>query len=196
MASWLSRQTRQRKWLVVSTVTVALIVGVLCARYRRYGYAVAWHCAHGNYAEVGGHRVRLPLLWWKERAHAHDTPDMQDHDEWLARACPSNTIFRPEIETSPTIPGAGRDTDQEELKSTQSIVSTLSHNSVAGSSHSLITLTPRPFTLYCMRQDLTLLGVDLTSMLTCQAAGLPYSFTYNGPPTREKEAESILSTLE
>lgn len=196
MASWLSRQTRRRKWLVASMVTVALIVGLLCVKYRRYGYAVAWHCVHGNYAAIGGRRVRLPLLWWKERVHAHDTPDMLDHDEWLARACPSNTILEPEIETSPTILGEGRDTDQEELKSTQSLVSTLNHNSVAGSSHSLVILTPRPLVLYCMRTDLTLLGVNLTSMLTCHAAGLTYSFSYNGPPTREKEAESILSTLE
>jgi hypothetical protein len=178
-------------------IAIALMSGLLFAKYRMYAYAVAWHCVHGNYAEVGGHKVKLSILWWKERAHAHETSDMRDHDEWLARACPSNKLDeKPEIDVSPAIPGEVENTQLEELKLTQSVISTLSHNSAKGWSHSLVTLTPRPFTVYCIRDDLTIFGDDVLSRLTCYTAKLPYRFIYDGPPTREKEAESILSSLE
>src|ERR1039458_2734741 len=177
-------------------VAITLMLGLLCVKYRRYAYAVAWHCMHGNYAEIGGHRVRLPILWWKENAHAHDTPDLRNRDEWLARACPSSVLPGPEIKVSPTIPGEVEGTEPEELKLTQAVISTLNHNSESGWSHSLLTLTPRPFTLYCIKEHVTGYGLDLGSYLTCHAANLPYSFLYRGPQTSESEAESILSSLE
>jgi hypothetical protein len=44
-------------------IAIALMSGLLFAKYRMYAYAVAWHCVHGNYAEVGGHKVKLSILW-------------------------------------------------------------------------------------------------------------------------------------
>jgi len=170
-------------------VAFVLLIGILCVKYYRYAYIVTSHCMHGDFAEIAGYRVRLPYLWWKG--------DSQTRDKYLLlRACPSNTFSRPELEVNPSIPGDVMDTDQEELKSTQAMISGLNYNGIEGWSHSLVTLTSRPFTLYCIRGDETIFGTKVFSNLTCFAAKLPYWFNYSGPPAYEKEAESILSSLE
>lgn len=189
MLNKIAGQAKQRKLLVAGVVALSLIIGLLCIEYERYAYAVAWHCVHGNYAKIAGHRVRLPLLWWKEDAHAYDTT-------LLVRACPANTYLKPEIVVSPTISGEMGDTNQEELKSAQTVISLKNHNSIAGPSLSLVTLTSRPFTLYCVKEEAAPYGIALYANLSCHAANVPYSFTYDGHPMHEKDVELILSTIE
>ena len=189
MLKRLATQGKNRKWLAVIAVAFALMIGLLCFKYHRYAYAAAWHCTHGNYAELAGHRVKLPILWWKEDAHAYDTV-------LLERACPANTYLKPEIVVSPAIPGSIRDTDQDELKATQAAISSRNQDSFVGTSSLLVVLSPRPFNLYCKRENIVTSGIVLSSNLFCLAPKAPYSFTYDGPPTREKEAETILSSLE
>ena len=136
---------KRRKPLFAGTVVLALVIILLSVEYHPYAYAVAWHCVHGNYAEIGGHRVRLPVLWWKEKADAYDT-------SLLVRACPARTFIKPEITISPTPPGSVRDTDRQELDSIQALVSSANHNALTGTSSSLVILNPKPFTLYCKKR--------------------------------------------
>jgi len=192
----IGRQSKRRKLFFVAIVALALLVGALCMNFRRYAYAVAWHCTHGEYAEVGGQRVRLPLLWWKEGTHAHDTEDLRDRNEWLARACRSNEFEIPEINVSQESPGEAPDADQDELRLTKDLVSAMYRHPVWGWSGSLVTLTPRRFTLYCSKDDEVIFGVDVFNGLTCHAAKIPYTFRYSGPPANEQEAEAILSSME
>jgi hypothetical protein len=185
----LARQAREQKHLLAGVVAAALMVGLPCVKFRQYAYAVAWHCVHGNYAEIGHHKVRLPAFWWKEDAYAFDT-------SVLRGARPAGMYDSPEITLSPAIPGEARDSDQDELKSTEAFVSSRNHDPFAGTSSHLVVLSPAPFRLYCKREDIEMSGLDLSSNLFCHAARVPYSFTYDGPPTREREAELILSSLQ
>jgi hypothetical protein len=158
--------------------------------YHRYAYALVWHCVHGHYADVGGHTVKIPTLWWKEAdPNAYAT-------SLLVRSCPANMLSRPEIVVRPTLPGEAGDDDLQELRTKQAIIALKKKDAILKSQLSLVTIKSKPFTLYCVREDAIPFGVALFSNLSCHAARTPYSFTYNGGPTFEKEAESILSTLE
>jgi hypothetical protein len=108
----------------------------------------------------------------------------------------ANGLLEPKIVISPAFPGEVRGTDQEELKSATIAISLKNRKSIHGTTWSLVTLNARQFTLYCQRLDSAPFGIHLFINLYCGVATVPYSFSYNGPPTYEKEAESILSTLE
>lgn len=189
MPNKIARQSNRRKLFFTSIVALVFVIGILCIEYYRYAYIVNWHYIHGNFAEIGRYRVSLPYLWWKNGTESNNS-------SFLLRACPLNTFSKPELEVSPAIPGEVMDTEQEELKSTQKVISALNHKGIEGWSQSLVTLTPRSFTLYCIRQDEVLYRSNIDTILTCHAAKLPYSFRYSGPSAYEKEAESILSSLE
>ena len=88
----LARQVRRQKYLVGSVVIVAAMISLLCMGYRRYAFAVIQHCISGSHAEVGRHKVNLPILWWKESARAHDTSDMLDRNEWLGAGMPVELV--------------------------------------------------------------------------------------------------------
>jgi hypothetical protein len=188
MLKRLMRQAEEKP--VLAGFGVLLIVfGLLSAEYHRYIGAIAWHCAR-NYAEIAGHRVRLPLLWWKEEdTNAYDT-------SLLVRACRGCTILEPQVVVSPMVKGEVHSTDQEVLNFTQAIISAEIHNSTVKTSPSLVVLKPKAFTLYCARLDLAPFGRRVSSSLFCRAARIPYSISYQGSPTWEREVESILSTLE
>jgi hypothetical protein len=195
--SRLARQVKRQRNVVSGAMVLAILIGFLYMGYRRYAFALIWHCVHGNQAEVGGHKVILPLLWWKESAHAHDTYDMRDRDEWLARACPSSLFSNPEINVSPVMPGeevAG--TEEEELKLTQRVISSLNQNPTKGWSYSLVVLSTARFSFYCMREQAALGGSDLFNGLRCHATSLKYSFNYTGPPERENEVQEIFLSLQ
>lgn len=178
----------RRKHLIAIVGAIAIVIGLFVIKYQQYAYALSWHCFHGNSAQIGGHRVTLPIWWWKEDSHAYDTA-------LLVRASVTHTYLRPTIVVSPAFPGAIRDTNQEELQAAQAAISE-KHKTAAGTLSSLVIINTKAFTMYCEREDFTTYGVDLSSNLFCTIAKVQYAFTYNGPPDREKEAQSIFSSLE
>jgi hypothetical protein len=174
--------------LVAGVIALLLVAVLTCLKYSQCVYAVAWHWSHGNDARVGVYRAKLPLLWRQSDAGGYDATS-------IIRAIPLNN--QPQIVISPALPGAVPDSDQEELKSTQAVVSSENRYSRLRSPWSTVVLHPKPFTLYCVKEgDSTSVGTDVISHLQCHAAGVPYTFTYDGPPGHEKEAEVILSSLE
>jgi hypothetical protein len=194
--SRLSRHVQDWKLAYAGMAVIALAVCVFFVRYRRYAYAIAWHCANGNYAEIGGHKVQLPLWWWKERAHSHETLDLQDRDEWLARACPSDSFPKPEINVSPAMPGEAAETDAQELDVIQRTTAFLNQNPPTGWSHSLSVLKASRFTFYCMQDHFAVGALVITNGLACIAPKIPYSFQYHGPPERLREAEAIFGSVQ
>jgi len=185
------RQAKSHKLIVASIAAVALVAGLLCVQYYLYAYAMAWHCLHGSYAEAGGHRLRLPISWWKQGTGSYDT-------YLLVRASPYVGSPESQIVVSPAGPGEIWKTNGEELQATQTMISTMNshrHSDMVQSSF-LVVLNSKRFTLYCRREESELQGIDILSHVSCDASGVPYSYTFDGPPAYEKEAESILSTLE
>jgi hypothetical protein len=96
----------------------------------------------------------------------------------------------------PESPGQTSETDQEELDFTQKMISNMNRHSLPGTSSFLLVLKTKKTSLFCQREESAPLGVDIYGHITCHAARVPYSLIYDGPPTHEKEAEAILSTLE
>lgn len=190
----LTSQAKRPKLVIAMMAVLVLIAFLLCVRYRRYAYAVVWHCVRGSHTEVAGKKVKLPILWWKE-----EDPDKYD-TTLLVRA--SVGILPREIIVSPTMPRAVRNTDQEELAATQALISRLNQDSTANqssvikTSRSLVTLTPKAFNMYCEKEESTACGVRFSSFLMCDTARGRYDFSYSGQSDYVKEVESILSTLE
>jgi hypothetical protein len=175
------RRGKRWKSLITLIAALTLVIGLVNVEYGQYAYAVAWHFIHGNYAEIAGHRVNLPLLWWQENSNS-------DNTTLLVRAERSVSI---EIKVRPAFPDEVRDTTQELLNSTQTFVSNRKSSAGVQTVVSMVTLNPKPFTLYCKRED-----TGIFTDLRCLAARVPYVFIYDGTPTREREAETILSSLE
>lgn len=185
MIKTLSQLYRKRRGMFVLVSCSIVLIAFLCATYRRYAFALVWHCFHKNVAQVGTFNVEVPLLWWREDSDTYGT-------SVLIRASPASVSDVPEIVVSPTIPGEGRDTDQETLKATQGLVDAGLKVSIAGKSSVLAILHPRPFTLYCAKSAFI---IPPDTVLSCRAAKAGYSFTYNGPSRHEQEAEAILLSI-
>lgn len=152
--------------------------------------AVAWHCAHGNYAEVAGHRVKLPLLWWKD-------DDAPYRTILLVRACNSCGVVQPGVLVSPMLAGQVWSSDEDNLKAVQKMIAGRNKSSLDPARSSLVTIRSPAFVLYCEKDEsVGALTTLPNSSLFCEAANLAYSFSFDGDPRFEKEAESLLSTLQ
>lgn len=190
MANISKRHTKPQIILIVSIIAILALASWPIAEYHKYAYALAWHWVHGDYAKVAGHKVRIPALWWEEA-------DPNSYDTYLiVRSSPASAILTPEIVVRPTISGEVGEDDSQELKTEERVIALKSKDTIVKTQITLVILKPRPFTLYCEQDDAILFGVALFSNLSCHAARTHYSFTYNGNPAFEKEAEMILSTLE
>jgi len=178
--------TRWKVFVPCSALLLLLIVFVYL-KYGKCANALAWHCTHGNVATAGGKKVRLPLLWWQEDSGRYDT-------SLFLRALPP--INAPKIVVGPALPGSVGNTDEEELKLTQDVVLSENHSSTGQEHVSVVTVSPKAFALYCVKDEITISPRIAISHLQCNAAGVPYTYTYDGPPEHEKEAEGILSGMD
>lgn len=170
----------------------AFVVVLLCLNLHKYVDTSIWHCCHGYLADIGSNKVRVPWLWRQEDAHAYDTL-------LLKRAYPSINLagaqsMGAQIVMSPVIPGELRSTDQEELQATQDLVS--SRKGMLHTKASLVELHSRRYTFYCSKVTFSLIDSHSDTNLFCHSVAVPYSFSFDGPLAREREAESILASLE
>lgn len=176
---------------LVGLAAFALLVVAACLQYRWYLRAIAWHCLHGNHAEVAGHRVALPLVWWEEKDPLHwDTYH-------LVRACPGPLCPSADIEigrVNPALQTNATETDQQELEKDRRMVSLFNQRQPQSNASIVVIRTPA-MNLDCVRGSL---GVSLpggSGWSICGAPGFPYTISFHAP-TSEREAESILSTLQ
>lgn len=182
--------------LLLGAVAVAFFVAISIARYHLYVHAVAWHCLHGDHAQVAGHTVTLPQLWWEEKDPSH-------WDTYLfKRACTGMSCLQPKITVSHVIPAfqsTVENSDQETLDSVRRLVSTLNarsnHNSQLSSIASLFTIKAKRITLYCVKQEASVTGLVLPATNVCRAPRIPYSIYFLATAQQQEEDKSILSTL-
>lgn len=175
-------------WLCSGVAAVALArYGWLT--YSSYAKAVAWHCAHGNYAELGHHRVKLPLLWRPVDSNQWDTVKVQ-------RAWPARPYF---IDLAPSItspPEPARFSTEEELVAKLEQVAARPGSKKMGAT--VVVRSAKLSNLYCLS-----LGV-LGGTLFCYTTASSYRFDYVAAPTANSseqrrvrvEAEAILSSLQ
>lgn len=180
---------RRRKLLMSSVVVAAFAISIVSIRYFRYEYAIAWHCIHGNYLQFGKYQLVVPILWWVDKdQHHYDTYIM-------TRADSSSAAYKSELTVRPALPGSILKTNEGVLKSIESMISVEGQMSDPPRVLSVKTVNAKKNTIYCGSEGTIISHVIIYDMLTCRTANIPYSFTYSGPPTREREADSILSTL-
>jgi hypothetical protein len=187
---------KRTKFFAACAIIAAFVPADKLSIYHPYAYAIAWHCFHGNHTEIAGHRVTLPLLWWKEKSHT-------DYDTYLLRrASPANPIAESEILVGPEKPQDILDTDEKVLKNRQDSIASVNSNPHRFSPWTLVVVHPTAFTLYCTRATFGMPSLLITNVsLFCEATRLPYSFNFRGSgygktPIYEPEAISILSSLD
>ena len=190
---------RRGKLLAVVVAFVVVVAALPAIRYRRYAYAIAWHCRHGNYAEFSGHRVTLPLSWWEEK----DTVRWEQY--FLKRACPGAACLEPEIDVTRVVPSQELlipASDQAEMDQREQAIARLNgrvhSTSPVALTASVLTIRTRSRTLFCEKIAMRNGKTVRNSFLDCGAARFPYTILSSsfGMPWREREIESILSTLE
>lgn len=182
------RRERNKRNFLMYTAALAIVCGFFALRYRQYAYAVTWHTLHGNYAELGGHKAKLPLLWWPVKAEAYDTSA-------VIRACPATAIVQPAISANPAIPGEVQSTNDLELENTKRFIALRNQDPATRPPLTLVTLQSGDMTLYCWKESIAPLGTPLHTTLTCHSASSKYTFNYSGSPSLEIEAEVILSGM-
>jgi len=134
-------------------------------------------------------------VWEESGSSWNDEPLVERGVLSLVRANPAAS-YQPRIIARPASPWEVNATDQEVRKSIEAAIVMLNHGSENGRSPSLVMLSSRQITMYCMRDSLGGVGSDRQVSLNCSAAKMRYSFGYSGPERHEKEAEMILSTFE
>ena len=176
---------RKRPKLAASVVGTVLLLVLMAISCQRYLFAIAWHCVHGNSAEMASYRIKVPLFWWKADTDVYG-------ESRLVRA---TSIFAsdsaPEVTVDLVNPGKERATNDDEMKAVQQLVAR-QRQSAGGTSTTFVLIHSGLFDLSCFKHFIT---PPPGNILVCRATGIRYSFNYDGPSIYEKEAESIFSSL-
>jgi hypothetical protein len=160
-----------------------------------YPQAILWHCIHGNYIYLDQHRMRLPLLWWKEGDQYSHSPTYRR--AMLKIGVPSTIDFmylQPDMRT--------RDTEDliQEQKRAVSLMNN-EYSDIISRQTSLFTIRTRWIPLQCEETKMGFKSKGVTYMsdfkhTLCQAPGLDSSISYSGPSSESQEAESILASFQ
>ena len=190
----LLKAENKRALLVVAGISIALLVGFAGLANGSYVSAAAWHCGHGNHAQVGSYRLRLPWRW--------RTLGAPNNELTLLGAGTSDFGRRPKIMLMPADPDdppppSKGDPDQDELNYVKQSVTLMNrYYPSKGWATSLVVLKPKPFPIYCERMEYSHTGENRFIEMTCHVGHTGDVFLYTGPPSREPEAESILSSIQ
>jgi hypothetical protein len=173
-------------FVIVPSVAFVVGLGVLCYAFLgQYFLAVCWHLRHGNHTVIRGYGVRVPLLWRRI--------DYYGGNIGLERAAvtryPSDGASGA-IEWYPAAANQLVATDDQALAAAKRDASHPISPNEPGDMMSLVLLRMGNATIYCAREE-----VSYFSSLDCHMAGAPVVFRYTGEPEFEKDAESILSSM-
>ena len=180
--------TNYKRLAVIVAIAAVLIGAFSLVRYRRYAYAKTWHLFHRANFRFGGHEIQITEPWW--------VTDVDRSGQILIhRAFRSEVLTEPEIVVGPASPGTVAEDDGEQSRIANSAVSTLGNAPQPGWNHKVLAIQAQEATFFCIETDQTILDIQVSTSLTCNAARFPYSLSYQGPPEWKNEAESIFETL-
>jgi hypothetical protein len=180
-----TRRVLMASGLIIFTLPFAFHV----ARYRQYVYAGEWHCFHTASIRFGMHRIEIPPLWWPTQSDKAGRFS-------ISRACKTTDFVEPVIRIEPSRLGEATENDADLSSLVDNVVSRRSGDPSSGWTHSVVTVRANASTWYCVRGDQVVLGHHMFTSLNCNAAKVPYSLAYQGPPAQENEAESIFATFQ
>ena len=168
-----------------------LLFAVFCIIYAYRGYAAAfvWHCIHGSSETIGGGKTMYVPKWWFK-------VDSSGYGEsMLVRADGLRRVSNSRIVTNSLQLDNSHRTEEWERESVQSLIRADNEDRKVGWYSSLVIIKAVSPAMYCKKDDFAGRDGILFSSLQCYQRGIPYSFSYQGSPKHEKEAELILSTL-
>jgi len=173
-------RARYRTLLLFAALCVA--AAGLHFRYKTYVDAFMWHRTHGNNITVGRYKAIISPLWWQV--------DYDQYQTYLLQRASPDGISQITIRPAPL--GLVSDNNQKEFESIQNYVNSRSKGIFLAkpSSAQVVTLNTETMTFYCARED------RIVTSLSCHVAGVQYVFDYAGNAGYEKEAETIIATLE
>jgi len=179
--------TRRTVWAGGAAIVI-LMATFFLLRYRTFVLARAWHFSHGNRVRFGAHEIDLPRSWWV-------TETDRRGDITILFESRSTTFVAPEIGLHLAYPGEVAESDIKQSQMADTILSLRNGHPQPGWAYSSPTLAAKSAKLYCNKEDLITPGAYPLTILTCYAAGVPYSFHYKGSSAQVAEAESIFKTL-
>jgi hypothetical protein len=172
--------------VILPSVAFVAGLGIFCYLVLgNYFVALGWHLRHGNHTVIRGYRVSVPLLWWRE--------DYYGGNIGLIRAVPRYPLDEIEtgaIEWYPVANSQLVATEDQALHTAQRDASHPIFADKPGDVISVVPLRRAEATMYCVREE-----ISYFSALDCHLAGAPVVFRYSGDPEFEKDAESILSSM-
>jgi hypothetical protein len=171
---------------------VLLVLGALIYTfYERYideVNAVLWHKEHGDYVQIGGYRLKLPMSWLPIITESDGTLIMINSSHGYTGSSTGIRIY-------PINPEGIFDTDKDLINAMQKMVN-MQNKDVSNSDRQRPTkldiIKSRSVTFYCVNETL----YDGEYMLHCAAAKLQYRISSTGLAKWENETELILSSWE
>jgi hypothetical protein len=166
--------------LLIFVFFVALVVGGQVSYYP--AKALLWHLAHGNHLKIDKVEVRLPLLWLP-------VPSQRKGFVEIDRAA----FAYPTIESmgfSPMSPDEVLPTDQAAIESQHRMEHHLNPSSKPGIFP--ITIHAPMGNIYCVKD----ISIPSLESLFCVGAGFSRFILYAGTAAHEREAKSILASMQ
>lgn len=191
---WVSgARLRSKAITITAIVFTAITSSTACWHYRSYALAVAWHLRHGSNLQIDGHVITLPVCWWASN-------DVSTYGATEVARAHSSGRIPPTLMIAPAVPGVVQQTDKKMAEIVSKAVAGIgimeSHENgadVRETTESVI--ASRSGNFYCEKSTVNLGRAVPEINLLCFTAGVPYSFSYDGPAEGEREVESILSTF-
>lgn len=170
----------------IGILAIALALGIFyLTDFRESLRAFGWHKQHGDYVQLGEHRVKIPLWWWPEQTTENGSAVLVNSHPGLVSSTSGITIN--------AIPA-------RDVPETDDILSAAEQKMLLHMNERRNSITPEPATqviirsptaaFYCIKEVLN----DGEFTLHCSAAGLSYQIEGSGFEKWEKETESIISS--
>jgi len=180
---------RVRSWaLWVFVCAGAALVALLFIEYAErsdFRKAAEWHKMHGNLALVDGHKLSLPEDWWEKDEPEGEKRIFIKASRSLTKVSSTGIVLdRRGLEESK----AGEGQIIKNMESFMENEKKGNHGPIS----TMIVVRAVSTNIYCTQT----LIIEQDVKLRCEVVGAPILLSSVGPPSTEKEVESILSTFE
>ena len=181
---------KQARILILAVIgclvaSVSIFLSVDYAKNSDFRKAAEWHKIHGNVILVEGHKLNVPEGWWEENEIGNGKYAITKASRSLSKIYSSGIIFD---RKGPNESKAG---EAQIRKTLESFVES-EKKGTPGPVSSLIVVRAKSTNIYCLQSSV----LDRSVVLRCNVVGTPIVISSVGPPSTEKEIESILSTFE
>jgi hypothetical protein len=172
--------TRAR--IVVLTFGAALGVAIGVILIFNPCRAVAWHCRYGNEVHFANAGITLPISWWKQ--------DGLDEGEISIGHAAIGWTDAGSLRIFPLTPQKTKADDTAAFNWQQAMLGAVSPEE--RKTFLPVEIHARGVQIYCVKDTV----FAANNLLICRVPGISWGIGFEGPVGDEKEAESVLSSLQ